>query len=152
MKVHLCFALLLLIANTAWAGETSLVENRELSLGGVAIGDTEASVLRRLGPRVRRIDAGDAPGIQLDYAGLTVWIGDERRVVELLSVSKRHCTPSGVCPGMSLAQVKKKYGQPLAVFREDGAFMEYPSSGSSCWLQFAVDEDRIMSVRMECQP
>ena len=152
MKAVLCFALLLLIANTVWAGEPSLVSDRELSLGGVAIGDTEASVLRRLGQPVRRIDTGDFLDIQLEYDGLTVWLGEQHRVGEVLSVSERHCTPSGVCPGMSFHQATKKYGQPLAASREDGAFMEYPSSGSSCWLQFAVEEGRIASVRAECQP
>ena len=152
MKAYLLFTLLLLIANTAWAGEPSLVKDRELSLGGVAIGDTEASVLRRLGQPVRRIDTDDVLDIRLEYDGLTVWLGEYRRVGEVLSVSKRHCTPSGVCPGMSFHQAAKKYGQPLAASREDGAFMEYPSSGSSCWLQFAVVEGRIASVRAECQP
>lgn len=152
MKGYLRFALLLLIANTAWAGEPSLVEDRELSLGGVAIGDTEAAVLRRLGQPVRRIDTGDVLDTQLEYEGLTVWLGEWQRVVEVLSVSKRHCTPSGVCPGMSFAQARKKYRQPLAASREDGDFMEYTSAGSSCWLQFAVDKGRIASVRAECQP
>lgn len=152
MKAHLCVALLLLIANTARSGDTSQVEHRELSLGGVAIGDTEASVLRRLGQPMRRVETGDMLDMRLDYVGLTVWLGEERSVGEILSVSGQHCTPSGICPGMSLAQMKKKYGQPLAAFREDGAFMEYPGSGASCWLQFTVDEGRIMSVRAECQP
>ena len=152
MKAYLLLALMLLIANTAWAGEPSLVKDRELSLGGVAIGDTEASALRRLGQPVRRIDTGDVLDIRLEYDGLTVWLGEQRRVGEVLSVSKRHCTPSGVCPGMSFDQATKKYGQTLAASREDGAFMEYPSSGSSCWLQFAVDEGKIASVRAECQP
>ena len=152
MKAYFHFALLLVIANTASAGEPSLVKDSELSLGGVAIGDTEASVLRRLGQPVRRIDASDVLDTQLEYEGLTVWLGEGHRVGEVLSVSKRHGTPSGVCPGMSFAQARKKYGQPLAASREDGDFMEYTSSGTSCWLQFAVDEGRIASVRAECQP
>ncbi len=152
MKLNFFVALLVLIASTAQAGETSLVEDRELSLSGIAIGDTEASVLRRLGQPVRRIDTDDILNVRLDYVGLTVWLGEERSVGEVLSVSERHCTPSGVCPGMLLAEVKKKYGQPLAVFREDGAFIEYSSSRASCWLQFAAEEGRIASVRAECQP
>lgn len=152
MKGPLCFALLLLMADASSAGEPSQIKDQELSLGGVALGDTETSVLRKLGRPARRTDAGDFLNIRLDYPGLTVWLGEGRRVGEVLSTSKRHCTPSGICPGMPFAQAKTRYGTPLVTPRKDGTFMEYLSSESSCWLQLATRKGTVKSLRAECQP
>ena len=152
MKGPLCFALLLLMADASSAGEPLQIKDQELSLGGVALGDTETSVLRKLGRPTRRTDTGDFLDIRLDYPGLTVWLGEGRRVGEVLSTSKRHCTPSDICPGMSFARAKARYGTPLVSPRQGDAFIEYPSSESSCWLQLATRKGTIKSLRAECQP
>ncbi|WP_446538222.1 hypothetical protein [Pseudoxanthomonas sp. LARHCG66] len=138
-------------ASTALAAEPSLVADNELSLGGIALGDTEASVLHRLGKPLRTTDTGDFLSIRMDYPGLTVWLGEERRVGEILSTTAQHCTPIDVCPGMPFARAKTKYGPPLVADREDGTYMEYPSSQSSCWLQIALSTGNIRSIRAECQ-
>ena len=137
---------------TALATEPSLVSDKELSLGGIALDDTEAVVLRKFGEPRRTTDTGEFLNIRMDYHGLTVWLGEGRRVGEVLSTLKQHCTPAGICPGMSFAKAKEKYGPPLVADREDGIFMEYPSSLSACWLQIAVSKGIVKSVRAECQP
>ena len=152
MTQLLCAATAFLIVGIASAGEPALVTDRELSLGGVALGDTEADVLRKLGQPRRTTDTDDFLNIRMDYPGVTIWLGEGRRVGEMLSTSKRHCTPAGVCPGASFVSAEAEYGPPLVADREDGTFMEYPSSQSSCWLQIAVDKGIIRSVRAECQP
>jgi hypothetical protein len=81
-----------------------------------------------------------------------VWLGEGRRVGAVLGTSKQHCTPAGICPGMPFAKAEATYGPPLVADREDGTFMEYPSSQSSCWLQIAVSKGIVKSVRAECQP
>ena len=126
--------------------------DQELSLGGIAVDDTQASVLRKLGQPRRTTDTGDFLNIRMDYPGLTVWLGEGQRVGEVLSTSEQHCTPAGICPGTSFAKAKAKYGPPLVADREDGTYMEYPSSQSSCWLQIAVSKGIVKSVRAECQP
>ena len=150
---HILFtALVFLATGAASAAEPSLVRDQELSLGGVAIGDTEAAVLRKLGQPRRTTDTGDFLNISMEYPGLTVWLGEGRLVGEILSISKQHCTPARICPGTLFATAKAKYGSPLVADREDGTYMEYPSSQSSCWLQIAVNEGIVKSVRAECQP
>ncbi|TWH98766.1 hypothetical protein IP90_03279 [Luteimonas cucumeris] len=148
----LCTAIIFLAIGTASAAEPSLVSDQELSLGGIALGDTEVAVLHKLGQPRRATDTGDFLNIRMEYPGLTVWLGEGRRVGEVLSTSKQHCTPAGVCPGTPFAQAKEKYGPPLVANREDGTFMEYPSSQSACWLQIAVSKGIVRSVRAECQP
>ena len=152
MKNIRCAAVALLLVGTASAAEPALVSDQELALGGIALGDTEAAVLRTLGQPRRTTDTGDFLNIRMDYPGLTVWLGEGRRVGEVLSTSKKNCTPSGICPGMPFERAKGNYGPPLVAEREDGTFMEYPSSQSACWLQLAVSKGIVKSVRAECQP
>ena len=152
MRYILCAAIAFLMIGTVSAAEPSLINDQELSLGGVALGDTEAVVLQKLGPARRTTDTGDFLNIRMDYPGLTVWLGEGHRVGEILSTSKQHCTPARVCPGASFVKVKAKYGAPLVADREDGTFMEYPSSQSACWLQIAVNQGIVKTVRAECQP
>ncbi len=152
MRHFLFVAVSFLVFGAASAAKPLLVNDHELSLGGIALGDTESAVLRKLGQPLRTTDTGDFLNIRMDYPGLTVWLGNGRRVGELLSTSKQHCTPATICPGMSFAKAKAKYGRPLVADREDGTFMEYPSSQSACWLQLAVSKGIVKSVRAECQP
>ena len=152
MRHILCAAITFLIVGAATATEPSLVNDRELSLGGVTLGDTEAAVLRKLGQPHRTTDTGDFLNIRMDYPGITVWLGEGRRVGEVLSTSKQNCTPAGICPDAPFAQAKAKYGPPLVADRQDGTFMEYPSTQSACWLQIAVSKGIVRSVRAECQP
>ncbi|GAB3361370.1 hypothetical protein GCM10027430_35300 [Lysobacter tyrosinilyticus] len=152
MRHIFCAVIAFLLLGSASAAEPSLVNDQEFSLSGIALGDTEATVLRKLGQPRRTTDTGDFLDIRMDYPGLTVWLGEGRRVGEVLSTSKQHCTPAGICPGMPFAKAKAKYGPPLVADREDGTFMEYPGSQSACWLQIAVSKGIVKSVRAECQP
>ena len=149
--------LLALLLASAQAGAVTIPDS-ELSLGGVALGDTEATVIQRLGPPNRRVDTGE--GMRLDYPGLTVWTGfledpakpgATRQVSELLSTSADACTPAGLCPAQRLSDAF--LGRHLdLVLREGGTFLEAPASESSCWLQLTAREGRVLSVRAECQP
>lgn len=123
-----------------------------LSLGGIALGDTRASVVRKLGQPHLTTDTGDVLGTRMDYPGLTVWLDEDDRVGEMLSTSSQYCTPAGICPGTPFARARAAYGPSSAARREDGTYMEYPSSQSSCWLQISVSNDAVRSMRAECQP
>lgn len=159
MRFFAIFAFCLLLPRSQFFAQDSItIFNQKLALGGVAIGNTEQSVLTKLGKPIRKTNNGE--GIQLDYKGLTIWIGwfEEakpgvpRRVYELFSTSKQYCTPSGVCPGLTFEKVKTKLGEPLVADREEGRFVEYPSSESPCWLQISVKTGKIHSIRAECLP
>lgn len=133
--------------------QLSTVPDSELAIAGISLDADEALVLRTLGQPSRATDTGDFLNIQLEYPGLTIWLGKGRRVGEILSTSPRHCTPGGICPGMTLSQVQSMYGSPSAAIRETGQFMEYfPKSNFPCWLQLAVASSVVKSVRAGCQP
>ncbi len=148
----LCIAIFALASSCALAAEPSLISDQELSLGGISLGDTESDVISKLGNPNHIVDTGDFLSIRLEYSGMTIWLGEGRLVGEILSTAKLYCSPSGICPGTPFAVANTKYGPPLVADREDGTFMEYPSSESACWMQIAVANDVITSVRAECQP
>ena len=145
------FALVLAAASST--AELPIVPDNELSIGGIALDADESLVVRALGQPQRITDTGDFLNIRLDYPGLTIWLGEGRRVGEILSTSPEYCTSGGICPGMALSQVQALYGLPLVAAREDGQFMEYfPESNFPCWLQLAVADGVVKSIRAECQP
>ena len=153
MRVCASALLAFVLAASALAAEFPTVPDSELSIGGIALDVEESVVFRRLGQPGRVTDTGDFLNLRLDYPGITIWLGEGRRVGEVLSTSSKHCTPSGICPGMKLSQVHALFGPPLVADREDGRFMEYfPKSNFPCWLQLAVRRGVVKSVRAECQP
>jgi len=143
----------LLLASPVAVGEISTVPDSELSIGGVALDAEESLVVRTLGQPTSTTDTGDFLNVRLEYSGLTIWLGEGRRVGEILSTSPKHCTPGGICPGMPFSKVEALHGAPVVASREEGEFMEYfPESDFPCWLQLAVSARVVKSVRAECQP
>jgi len=89
----------------------------------------------------------------MGYVGFTVWLDEDGRVGEILSISPKYCTPQGACPGQPFSKVRALYGKPTVALREDGRYMEYyPTSDFPCWLQIAVESGTVKSIRSECQP
>lgn len=134
------------------------IRDRELSLGGVALGDSETQVLAALGQPKTRTDTGE--GVALEYSGLTVLIGwldqaapgKQQRVFQLTATGPNACTPSGICPGAPVSRAVAIYGQPVRAARQSGSFLEYYSNQSSCWLQVGASGDTIRSIGAVCQP
>ncbi len=151
-------ALLFLAICGCATGPIARVGDRDLSLGGVALGDTEQAVVARLGPPSHKVDTGE--GTEFQYLGLSVligWLEQEapgtfRRVLELNATGSETCTPAGICPGMTITAAKAHYGSPLLVAREGVTFLEYYSSESSCWLQLLAPTGTINSISAVCQP
>lgn len=145
----------LVLSSSALAGEISA---SELSIGGIASGASEASVLRQLGKPLKRIDTGE--GIELLYPGLVVTIGwlepkapgVQRRVLALRGTGPRACTPRGLCPGMAASEAVRFYGPVRPVKRSYGTFLEYQPQGLTCWLQVLAPRATVESVGVACQP
>jgi len=149
-RVILSFLLLPLAAASKENVRTSFPIS-ELALGGISVGLSEKEVLRRLGPPRSRVDTGE--GFRLDYAGLEVYVGvDGEGVFEVASTSPGQCTPSRVCPGMSLNAAKHMFGTPVIAKREHGSFLEYIPIEGTCWLQLSVARKKIQKLRIACQP
>jgi hypothetical protein len=134
------------------------INDNELSLSGVALGDSEEGVRSLLGEPKERFDTGE--GTEFRYTGLTVsigWLeqqapGKQRRVWALRGTGPAACTPAGICPGMAFERARATYGVPVLARRDYGTFMEYYSSESSCWLQLDVSGGVIRAIGAVCQP
>lgn len=151
------FAIVVLSAGCA-AGSASVISDSELSLGGVALGDSETRVLAVLGQAPMKSDTGE--GIALEYPDLTVvvgWLeqqapGKERHVRQLSGTGPNACTPSGVCPGVPVSRAVAAYGQPVRTQRDSGSFLEYYTHQSACWLQLGTSSNTVRSIGAVCQP
>jgi hypothetical protein len=151
MKIALSLLFVTGLATAAGGLEPSMVPFSELNLGGIEVGQTGESITRVLGEPKGRIETDE--GLQFDYPGLTLYLGiGEYGVWEMESTSKDICTPSKVCPGMTLSAVKTIYGEPLVAERPHGMFFEYYSKDATCWLQLVVKKGVVNALRVECQP
>lgn len=142
--------LLLLVPLQAFAAEGT-VAKRELSLGGVAIGDTAAQVAARLGEPKHKVAAQDVLDLHYEYASLRVSFNGG--IVAGLHADKRDaCTPKGLCPGDRLDRMRALYGAPVVADRETGRFYEYVGGDAACWLQIRAKGGRVASISVACQP
>ncbi len=141
---------LLLVPACAFAAE-GIVSDRELSLGGVAIGDTAAQVTSRLGVPKRKVPAQDFLDLHYEYAALRVSFNGG--IVAGLHADKRDaCTPKGLCPGDRLDRMRALYGDPIVSDRETGRYYEYVGGDAACWLQIRARGKRVASIDVACQP
>lgn len=151
MKYIAKSALVLVLACAATPSFAQSIFASELVVGGVAIGQRECEVKQLLGTPRSRTDSGE--GFTLAYAGLKVEIGAGRYgVYEVVSTNEKYCTPSKLCPGMSVAEARRLYGEPVATKREEGGFLEYYPEGGTCWLQLSASTGIVKSLRVACQP
>ena len=151
MKAIALPLLLLIFTGSSIGADQTQISASELTLGGVAIGQSELEVTRLHGPPQTREDTGE--GFRLRYPGLDVYVGVKGYgVFDILSTNSTQCTPSKVCPGMPVAVANRAYGTPVVAKREHGTFLEYIPKGSTCWLQLSTPQGVIRSLRVACQP
>jgi len=141
--------LLFLFPMLAMAGE-GLVSDKALALGGIAIGDTPAQVVARLGEPKRKVPAQDFLGLHYEYPGLRVSF-NEGVVAGLHADKAGACTPQGLCPGDRLDRMRALYGAPIVADRETGRFHEYYGADAACWLQIPAKGKRVASITVACQ-
>ncbi len=154
---HIAAIALLTAARVASAGDAP-ISDAELSLSGVALGDTEQHVVSLLGSPSQKSETGE--GTEFRYSDLEVLIGwleqqapgIERRAYKLTGTGPTACTPAGVCPGMPVERAVAAYGRPLVTEREAGSLLEYYSHQSTCWLQLATTDGTIRAISAVCQP
>jgi hypothetical protein len=142
--------LLFLVLLLAYA-EQGAVSDRELSLGGVAIGDTAAQVVSRLGEPTRKVPEQDFLDLHYDYANLRVSFNGGI-VAGLQAETRAACTPKGLCPGDRLDRMRTLYGEPIVSDRETGRSYEYIGGDAGCWLQIRAKGKRVASIEVACQP
>lgn len=142
--------LLLLVPLLAFA-EEGAVSEKELSLGGVAIGDSTDMVVARLGEPRRKVPAQDFIDLHYEYPHIQVSFNGG--IVAGLHAEKAGaCTPKGLCPGHRLDRMRALYGAPIVVDRETGRYYEYIGGDAACWLQIRAKGKRVASIDVACQP
>ena len=123
----------------------------ELSLGGIVLGQSEASVVRTLGqPKSRTNGSSDYLPVRLTYSGFTVLL-DEQGVGGVISTNKSFCTLANVCPGMPVAKARQVYGPAWVTGMVDESPGGYVH-GDGCWLEFSVKSDKVQSIELACSP
>lgn len=142
--------LLLAIPSLIFARE-GVIPEREMSLGGVAIGDFPRRVVSNLGQPTRQTQATDFLNLHYHYPHLVVSFS-QGVVAGLFSDKRNGCTPKHLCPGDSLKKMRSIYGPPLVADRETGRFYEYLAPEGTCWLQIPAKGERVLSIAVACQP
>lgn len=141
---------LLLVPVMAFAGEGAVSET-ELSLGGVAIGDSTEAVVARLGQPKRQVLAQDFIDLHYEYPHMQVSFNGG--IVAGLHAGKAGaCTPKGLCPGDRMDRMRALYGAPIVSDRETGRYYEYIGGDAACWLQIRARGKRVASIDVACQP
>lgn len=143
-------ALVLLTPTLAVAGEEATPPS-ELSLGGIAIGDSPSEVVGKHGEPLRKSITPDFLDLHYDYPQVRVSFSDDV-VAGLYSDKANGCTPKGLCPGDSLKKMRAMYGPPASTVRDKKRFYEYYAADASCWLQIKSMRKKIASIAVACQP
>jgi hypothetical protein len=127
-----------------------LIPNNELSLAGVAVGDSEAVVLSKLDHPRRSVHPDDYLTVQLESSGLIVSLDPHDGVGGIFSDRPGHCTPSGICVGTAFAEVEAMLGRPAVLNRDQSRYTAQFASKTDCWLEMVVHIDFVESIRVAC--
>ena len=123
----------------------------EVSIGGVAVGDSPSQVIKKLGEPSSKVRTTDYLDLQYQYPYMTVSFS-EGVVAGLFTDSTGACTSKNLCPGDSLEKMRSLYGEPLLTDRETGRFYEYYGHELYCWLKIPVNDSKVDSITVACQP
>jgi hypothetical protein len=123
----------------------------EVSIGGVAVGDSPSQVTKKLGEPGSKVQASDYLDLHYKYPNMTVSFS-AGVVAGLFTDSPSACTPKDLCPGDSLDRMRSLYGEPLVTDRETGRFYEYYGHDLYCWFKIPVKDDTVDSITVACQP
>ncbi len=124
---------------------------RDVSIGGVAVGDSPSQVVKKLGEPSSRLETSDFLNLHYKYPSLTVSFSGGV-VAGLFANSPDACTPKQLCPGDSLDKMRTLYGEPLVTDRENGRFYEYYGRDLYCWLKIPANGSKVTSITVACQP
>ena len=123
----------------------------DVSIGGVAVGDSTSQVIKKLGEPIRKVQASDYLALHYKYPNMTVSFS-EGTVAGLFTDNTNACTPKNLCPGDSIEKMRSLYGEPLVTDRETGRFYEYYGHELYCWFKIPVNDNKVDSITVACQP
>ena len=147
MKTRLLVLLLVPSLAMAWEGA---VPQSEMSLGGVAIGQSRDEVIAKLGKPTHREEAQDFLDLHYDYPHLRVSFNTDI-VAGLESRDAKACTAKGLCPGDKLEKMRSMYGAPKLAGTDEQAYVYYGPDGA-CWLEVPAKGRRVTKLSVVCMP
>lgn len=150
MKAASLTLLLALTATSCAVVAEPPLSSKELSLGGVAIGDSEADAASVLGQSVRTEHPDNHLSIKLESGGIMVLTDPQEGVGEIFSNAPQYCTPSGACPGMAFDKIPKAMGRARITKQGGSRFLAQYSTTTDCWIELSVSAERVESVRIAC--
>jgi hypothetical protein len=121
-----------------------------ISLRGIQVGDSPATVRAKLGKPKRVKLSEDYLNKHYYYSDLVVSFSDEV-VAGLETLGRTACTPRKLCPGDSLVKMRQLYGKP-AVDTVRGTFEYYDVDSGGCWLRVRGGRDKVHAIEVACQP
>lgn len=140
-----------IITHTAFAAPA--LKMSDLSIAGIEIGQSKEKIIQKFGaPKSETYDEY-VPSSMMFYNGLEISIyPDENTVSGFSSISSKYCTKAKLCPGDSVAKVKKIYGNSK-IYNENNVFsMEYGAKGESCWFEFELNsaKSKVNKISVLC--
>lgn len=145
------FLLCSILSTSNALAEVATIPAKEVSLAGVSVGDSTALVKEKLGEPAREVETSDFLNLHYDYPNVKVSFSDGV-VAGLYSDKPDGCTPRHLCPGDRLDRMHSLYGAPIISDRQTGRFYEYYGYDLYCWLQIDGKQEKVVSIRVECQP
>jgi hypothetical protein len=125
------------------------VSASEFSIAGIGLDATEADILALLGsPKSREVAPTDYIDEVLYFGGVSVAIAGGQ-VWDIISTSPKFCTPSGVCPGDSVALLFDTLGPTELIPTEVGEQALYSGLGN-CTLEFDIAAETIYQIKLAC--
>jgi len=134
-----------------WQAYSSIgnLSRRELFLGGVEAGASEAEVVNHLG-QPNQIDQDSPFSRRLTYQGLSLSFFEDAALT-IRSVSPDYCTPLGLCPGDAVSEAERLYGAPLVEPRSDADYWQYTNSEAACMMELEVTNQTVGAIAILCQ-
>lgn len=134
-----------------WQAYSSVgkLSRRELFLGGVKAGASEAEVIAHLG-QPDQIDQDSPFSRRLTYRGLSVSFFEDAALT-IRSVSPNYCTPLGLCPGDAVSKAERLYGAPLVERRSGADYWQYINSEVACRIELEVTNKTVGAIAILCQ-
>lgn len=155
MKIFLLYLLILFhFSISAHASDISarIIAPTELSIYTVSIGDSERTVLAKLGPpKYKRNSEKGAELNYFDFMELTVLLtpGKDPRVMGLAST--KYCLPSKVCPKQPLKNATNILGSTRTLDVGNSSITTYITESPRCKVRMTSKKSIIEDIFIYCE-